>query len=169
MFSASVYSSPSTTSQHLQFLSAFKQSLDHITSDPPTATHGFIGLLKKRGQLRRVYTQNIDNLEARVGLKAVQIEGVRLQGAKEATEKEDVKGKGKEKLEGDYIQLHGSIYRVRCSSCDYVAEWKDEPEVDQGEGVGPVFARGEVAECPQCTNRGEFKLPFLSLHSSVSL
>jgi NAD-dependent histone deacetylase SIR2 len=157
MFSASVYASPTTTSQHLEFLSSFKDSLDLITSNPPTATHGFMGLLKKRGQLKRVYSQNIDNQEARAGLKAVEIEGVKLQKSREAG-KVDVKGKGKAKLEGDYVQLHGSIYRVRCSSCDYVAEWTDEAENDQAEGVGEVFRRGEVAECPQCSNRGKLSL-----------
>ncbi|GAA6018482.1 hypothetical protein JCM11491_007013 [Sporobolomyces phaffii] len=152
MFSATVYSSPDTTSQHLEFLSAFKDSLDLISSSPPTATHGFMGLLKKRGQLRRVYTQNIDGLEARAGLRAVEIEGVKLQPAGV-----DVKGKGKAKLEGDYVQLHGSIHRVRCTTCAYVAEWTDGAEVDQAEGVGSVFRRGEVAECPQCANRAAIR------------
>ncbi|GAA5962163.1 hypothetical protein JCM3765_003880 [Sporobolomyces pararoseus] len=156
MFSASVYSSSTTTAQHLEFLSAFKDSLDLITRNPPTATHGLMGLLKKRGQLRRVYTQNIDNLEERAGLKAVEIEGVKLKKCREVVAV-DIKGKGKAKLEGDYIQLHGSIYRVRCSSCDYVAEWTDDAEKDQSEGVGRVFRRGEVAECPQCSTRAAIR------------
>ncbi|GAA5843733.1 hypothetical protein JCM3766R1_000527 [Sporobolomyces carnicolor] len=157
MFSASVYSSPTTTSQHLEFLSAFKDSLDHITSSPPTATHGLMAILKKTGRLRRVYTQNIDNLEGQAGLSAVEIEGVKLQNACRTSGTGDIKGKGKAKLEGDYVQLHGSIHRVRCSSCDYVAEWTDSVENDQSEAVGQAFRRGQVAECPQCSTRAAIR------------
>ncbi|GAA5941686.1 uncharacterized protein JCM15063_002641 [Sporobolomyces koalae] len=154
MFTASVYSSPVTTAQHLQFLSDFKDSLNEITANPPTATHGFLKTLKDRGQLRRVYTQNIDGLEGKAGLRAVELEGVKLCSGRD---QENAKGKGKAKLEGDYVQLHGSISRVRCSACDYVAEWTDQAEIGQTEGVGQVFRRGEVAECPQCSNRAALR------------
>lgn len=171
MFSASVYASQATTSEHLKLLSDFKDSLDQVTADPPTATHGLMGLLKRRGQLRRCYTQNIDGLEGRAGLKAVEIEGVKLQKCRDSLHQRADKGKGKAKLEGDFVQLHGSIYRVRCIACDYVAEWTDEVERDQSEGVGRVFRRGEVADCPQCSNRGESTIAqdLALLHASLTL
>ncbi|GAA5904801.1 uncharacterized protein JCM6883_003911 [Sporobolomyces salmoneus] len=165
MFSSSVYSSPETTAQHLEFLTAFKDSLESITSNPPTPTHGFMTTLKKHGKLRRVYTQNIDDLEGKAGLRPVEIEGVKLHNSGRESGKVDVKGKGKAKLEGDYVQLHGSIHRVRCSACDYVAEWTDSVEEDQLEGVGQVFRGGEVASCPQCSNRAAIR----ALHGKRSL
>ncbi|GAA6064090.1 hypothetical protein JCM10212_003448 [Sporobolomyces blumeae] len=173
LFSASVYSSPTTTAQHLVTLSTLRQSLNRIDADPPTATHGFLRILKKRGQLRRVYTQNIDALEEKAGLVNVEIEGVRLEKGQVAggsvggrsendpsiratSAASSAMGKGKAKaakLEGDVVQLHGSIDRVRCSSCDYVAEWTDEVEPGQAESISDVFERGEVAECPKCSTR----------------
>ncbi|GAA5962908.1 hypothetical protein JCM21900_004446 [Sporobolomyces salmonicolor] len=158
LFSSSVYASSHTTTQHLHFLSTFKSALDSITSDPPTATHGFLNILKKRGQLRRVYTQNIDGLEEKAGLRAVQIEGVRItSGRQDEPTTTTGKGKGKEKVEGDFVQLHGSIHRVRCTACDYVAVWTDKPEEGRVEGIAKVFARGQVAECPRCEDRAAIR------------
>ncbi|GAA5863029.1 hypothetical protein JCM1840_002442 [Sporobolomyces johnsonii] len=156
LFSSSVYASPHTTTQHLHFLSNFKSTLDSITS--PTATHGFLNVLKKRGQLRRVYTQNIDGLEEKAGLTAVQIEGVRItSGRQDEPATTTGKGKGKEKVDGDFVQLHGSIHRVRCTACDYVAVWTDEPEEGRVEGIAKVFARGQVAGCPRCEDRAAIR------------
>jgi NAD-dependent histone deacetylase SIR2 len=37
----------------------------------PSPTHRFLKLLADSGRLKRIYTQNIDDLEAKVGLKRV--------------------------------------------------------------------------------------------------
>jgi NAD-dependent SIR2 family protein deacetylase len=68
----------------------------------PTFCHHFLALLSKKGILRRVYTQNFDNLEVDAGVPA-------------------------DKL----VQAHGSFGSARCSNdeCDsesYSAEWIGE-------------------------------------------
>ncbi|BGP15332.1 NAD-dependent deacetylase hst3 [Rhodosporidiobolus nylandii] len=123
LFSAGVYRSPETKAEHLRFIAALKQSLDNITSsarpsssssssaEPVTKTHGFMSMLKKRGQLMRVYTQNIDGLEGvGTGLQAVPLEGLTPSSAASAAPAlSRLKGKGKAKVEGDFVQLHGSV------------------------------------------------------------
>ncbi|GAA6058262.1 hypothetical protein JCM3770_004329, partial [Rhodotorula araucariae] len=163
LFSASVYSSPETTSEHLRFIAAFKRSLDMITSpgsassssthaaaQPVTPTHDFMRLLKKRGKLLRVYTQNIDGLEGvGTGLVPVPLEGITpLSSSPNASAA--AKGKGKAKVEGDFVQLHGAVHAVRCTGCDFVRAW--------GEEDAKAFAEGSVGACPQCEERASLRL-----------
>ena len=58
------------------------------------------------------------------------------------------KGKGKQTFEGEVVQLHGRIDRLKCG-CGYEGEWSDEV-LDQ-------FAVGEAAPCPECDQRGMAK------------
>lgn len=157
LFSASVYSSPDTTAEHLRFIAAFKHSLDEVTlhssattsarPGPATPTHDFMRLLKKRNKLLRVYTQNIDGLEGvGTGLVPVALEGITPRTAAASSSAAGGKGKGKAKVEGDYVQLHGAVHAVRCTGCDFVRAWTDED--------GDVFASGSVGACPQCEERG---------------
>lgn len=160
LFSASVYSSPDTTAEHLRFVAAFKRSLDTITrnsSSPPssprtvqrpvTPTHDFMRLLKKRNKLLRVYTQNIDGLEGvGTGLAPVALAGITPCASSAPGLPAKAKGKGKAKVEGDYVQLHGAVHAVRCTGCDFVRAWSDED--------GEAFAGGSVGACPQCEERG---------------
>ncbi|TNY22992.1 DHS-like NAD/FAD-binding domain-containing protein [Rhodotorula diobovata] len=164
LFSASVYSSPDTTAEHLRFVAAFKRSLDTITrnsSSPPssprtvqrpvTPTHDFMRLLKKRNKLLRVYTQNIDGLEGvGTGLAPVALAGITPCASSAPGLPAKAKGKGKAKVEGDYVQLHGAVHAVRCTGCDFVRAWSDED--------GEAFAGGSVGACPQCEERASIRL-----------
>ncbi|GAA5994660.1 uncharacterized protein JCM10292_002199 [Rhodotorula paludigena] len=165
LFSASVYSAPETTSEHLRFIAAFKRSLDSITSSsasssssnaspkPLTPTHDFMRTLKKRNKLLRVYTQNIDGFEGvGTGLRPVPLEGITPKSrAADGANAIDAKGKGKgkAKIEGDFVQLHGSVQAVRCTACDFVRKWCDEDE--------EAFAAGSVGTCPQCDERASIR------------
>lgn len=114
--------------------------------------------LKKRGQLRRVYSQNIDGFETSAGLQPVGIEGVAC------TSFGADAGKGKQKQkhwEGELIQLHGSLQRVRCSACDWVGKWTEEHN--------EAFAEGLTLDCPACVSRGASFTPSPSPHSSLRL
>lgn len=145
-----MYSSESTRTQHWSFIASLKSSIDTVlasTSQPVTPTHGFMRTLKKRGVLKRVYTQNIDGFEASAGLEAVGIEGVR-ETSVIGIGADKGKGKGKAKQwEGDFVQLHGSAHRVRCSACEWVGVWEEEH--------GEAFAVGETVDCPACEERGK--------------
>ncbi|GAA5956058.1 hypothetical protein JCM10213_005262 [Rhodosporidiobolus nylandii] len=163
LFSAGVYRSPETKAEHLRFIAALKQSLDNITSsarpsssssssaEPVTKTHGFMSMLKKRGQLMRVYTQNIDGLEGvGTGLQAVPLEGLTPSSAASAAPAlSRLKGKGKAKVEGDFVQLHGSVGSVRCTGCEFVRVWGGDDD--------EAFGAGEVGACPQCEERATIR------------
>lgn len=123
----------------------------HVDRAFPTPTHAFFKTLASRGTLRRVYSQNIDGLEAKVGLKPVRVEGcVPSRPGRD-------EGKGKKVWEGEYVALHGSVGMVRCTACDYVGAWEE----DHGE----AFRKGETMDCPSCLSVGAFPLLFLPLPS----
>ncbi|KAF8338838.1 DHS-like NAD/FAD-binding domain-containing protein, partial [Cantharellus anzutake] len=65
LFDASVFNTPQTTSLFYKMIA----ELSSMSSTAhPTAFHEFVKLLDDRGQLLRLYTQNIDNIEEKVGL-----------------------------------------------------------------------------------------------------
>ncbi|GAA5870970.1 hypothetical protein JCM3774_003492 [Rhodotorula dairenensis] len=162
MFNAAVYASPDTASEHLRFLADLKTSLDSIVDrcgteqHPATDTHDFMRLLKKRNKLLRVYTQNIDGLEGiETGLNRVPLGGTTPAHADpdQAGPSKAVKGKGKARagtrLEGDYVQLHGTLWSVRCTSCTFVRRWNEDDH--------EAFADGSVGSCPACEQRASIR------------
>lgn len=165
LFSAEVFNSPAKSAQHLKMIARLKDQVDDISSSSSdnsstpsssagpkaaTATHDWFGELKRRGKLARIYTQNIDGFEARVeGLRLVKLEGG-LESIGASTSGGEGKGKGRaQELEGDVVQVHGSIHAVRCSLCAWVGEY-------DGETHGVAFGKGETLNCPSCVDFGEF-------------
>lgn len=161
MFSASCYSDRPSRAQHWRFMASLKVECDRVASrrvGPVTNVHGFMRLLKDRGDgsLLRVYSQNIDGFEAVQGLSYVPLPGTCPTSAVPGCST-DVKGKkraiwqdgeeGGTDLEGDCVQLHGSIAAVRCSACPWVGAWLPEHT--------RVFARGKTLDCPACQAVGE--------------
>lgn len=158
LFNAAVYAAPDTASEHVRFLADFKSSLDTIVGQcaaerrPATDTHDLMRLLKKRNKLLRVYTQNIDGLEGtETGLHRVPLGGTTPADADptEAGPSRAVKGKGRARgarLDGDYVQLHGTLWNVRCTACAFVRPWTEHDHA--------AFADGSVGSCPACEQRG---------------
>lgn len=157
MFSADVYTSEVARTQHWAFMCAMQAAtravIDASASSqrPATPAHAFLQTLKRRGVLLRAYSQNIDGFEMTAGLQAIDIEGVGITRVlQDGTVKSalDLKGKGKAvTVEGDVLQLHGSLHRVKCSSCAWVGEWTDEHT--------RAFSSGHSVDCPACIARGE--------------
>ncbi|RIB00964.1 DHS-like NAD/FAD-binding domain-containing protein [Gigaspora rosea] len=71
-----------------------------IVKARPTATHSFIKILADMNKLKRVYTQNIDNLKEEVGLKPWNFEIKNCQAP--------------------VVQLHGTLANLQCSTCTNV-------------------------------------------------
>ncbi|KAF4450252.1 hypothetical protein F53441_6534 [Fusarium austroafricanum] len=65
MFDASIWSDPLRTSVFYTFATTLRQKVRDIE---PTSSHRFISHLRDRGKLVRCYTQNIDQIEEKVGL-----------------------------------------------------------------------------------------------------
>lgn len=65
LFDANIWSDPVRTSVFYTFATSLRQK---IRSAEPTTSHRFISHLRDRGKLVRCYTQNIDQIEEKVGL-----------------------------------------------------------------------------------------------------
>lgn len=65
MFDASIWSDPTRTSVFYTFATSLRQK---VRGAEPTSSHKFISHLRDRGKLVRCYTQNIDQIEEKVGL-----------------------------------------------------------------------------------------------------
>ena len=65
LFHARVWNSPQSASTFYRFIASLRQQTEDAQ---PTITHRFLRTLRDGGRLMRCYTQNIDGLEARVGL-----------------------------------------------------------------------------------------------------
>ncbi|PTB65671.1 DHS-like NAD/FAD-binding domain-containing protein [Trichoderma citrinoviride] len=72
LFDASIWSDPTRTSVFYQFATSLRQK---VRDAEPTSSHKFISHLRDRGKLVRCYTQNIDQIEEKVGLSTSLLEG----------------------------------------------------------------------------------------------
>jgi NAD-dependent histone deacetylase SIR2 len=72
LFDASIWSDPTRTSVFYQFATSLRQK---VRDAEPTSSHKFISHLRDRGKLVRCYTQNIDQIEEKVGLSTSLLAG----------------------------------------------------------------------------------------------
>ncbi|OHE90450.1 Hst3 protein [Colletotrichum orchidophilum] len=72
LFDASIWADPLRTSVFYTFATTLREKIKDVE---PTESHHFIGHLRNRGKLVRCYTQNIDQIEEKVGLSTSLQEG----------------------------------------------------------------------------------------------
>jgi NAD-dependent histone deacetylase SIR2 len=77
LFDAAIWSDPLRTSVFYTFATTLRQKIKDVK---PTSSHRFIGHLRDRGKLVRCYTQNIDQIEEKVGLSTSLKDGPGLRG-----------------------------------------------------------------------------------------
>ncbi|KAK8127371.1 hypothetical protein PG984_008479 [Apiospora sp. TS-2023a] len=65
LFDSNIWSDPVKTSVFYRFATTLRQKVKDVQ---PTSTHHFIAQLRDNGKLARVYTQNIDEIEKKIGL-----------------------------------------------------------------------------------------------------
>jgi NAD-dependent SIR2 family protein deacetylase len=65
LFDCNIWSDPLKTSVFYRFATSLRQKVKDVE---PTRTHHFIATLRDGGKLARVYTQNIDEIEKKIGL-----------------------------------------------------------------------------------------------------
>ncbi|KAI2633598.1 DHS-like NAD/FAD-binding domain-containing protein [Hypomontagnella submonticulosa] len=65
LFDCNIWSDPLKTSVFYRFATSLRQKIKEVE---PTTTHRFIAQLRDVGKLARVYTQNIDEIEKKIGL-----------------------------------------------------------------------------------------------------
>ncbi|RIB07040.1 DHS-like NAD/FAD-binding domain-containing protein [Gigaspora rosea] len=98
-----------------------------IVNAKPTATHSFIKKLTDMKKLKRVYTQNIDNLEELVGLD-IDWQFERVKNCK-----------------AQVVQLHGMLSKLRCNACTNICPFTPQ--------YCDIFKKGKAPNCPKCEER----------------
>ena len=133
LFDASLFRDPTSTAVFYTFISGLKRSID---AAKPSPTHHFIKTLDLKKKLLRSYTQNIDGMEAQVGLLGSSCQEARS----------DVKGNTKLRVKNvRNVQLHGDIHRVRCMACSAEYPCTNEHLA--------AFEMGNAPDCPECLSR----------------
>ncbi|CAG8796259.1 27028_t:CDS:2, partial [Gigaspora margarita] len=95
----------------------------------PTFTHLFIKKLANMKKLKRVYTQNIDNLEEKAGLKFWNFEKFK-------------------RCQAQVVQLYRTLANLQCNVCTNVYSFTQE--------YCDIFTKGEIPNCTECEKR-EYK------------
>jgi NAD-dependent histone deacetylase SIR2 len=90
-------------------------------------THGFLWILHCKHKLLRIYTQNIDALESKMGIPLVEVPGHKF-------------------IQGGYVPLHGTLTQLRCGICSTTRFF--------GKAFQKSFQTGEVPDCPGCIAEG---------------
>lgn len=72
LFDATLFRDPNRTKCFYTFMAELKAL---VTTAKPTPTHRFLQNMQEDGRILRLYTQNIDDLEAAANLEAVQLHG----------------------------------------------------------------------------------------------
>ncbi|KXJ95142.1 DHS-like NAD/FAD-binding domain-containing protein, partial [Microdochium bolleyi] len=132
LFDSNIWADPVKTSVFYRFATSLRQKVKDIE---PTATHRFIAQLRDVGKLARVYTQNIDEIEKKLGLST------------DLNHEKHQQKSAKPILSFDRgvecVFLHGSLSSLRCFLCGKVADWDED-------GREGCTLSGEQPECPHC-------------------
>lgn len=144
MLDASVFSDNQKTKQ---FMAMTRELSQTFSSARPTAFHHLIAQLAKRGQIRRLYTQNIDDIDVNIQPLATDVP-LSLTGPWPKT-----------------IQLHGSLSKVYCSKCSHIGDFSQTD-----------FQGHQMPSCNQCrvysearSSRGMRSLSVGKLRPRISL
>ncbi|GAA5937966.1 hypothetical protein JCM1841_005038 [Sporobolomyces salmonicolor] len=178
---------PTSRAAHLRFMASLHDQLSHvrrrsIASSPssptgsererPTAFHGLMKELDERGKLHRVWSQNVDSLEAVAGLGFVDLEreAEAVGQADEADSCSDYErtgprrrplrkrrnvdvghsygqGGGWDNLppEQKVVAMHGTLREVVCAKCGWKGRWRKRHS--------KAFRKGKTVGCPRCDER----------------
>lgn len=158
LFDARLFQSEASTALFFAMIAELKDMSD---AAQPTLFHHMLRRLDMEGRLQRVYTQNIDGLEEKVGLsfgvgspEACLPTSKRKRGAPFARSQSDssVRLTTNDSLEKPLfpraIPLHGSLSSMTCMLCSHKLRLTREHEV--GRQALETLRQGEPVWCEQC-------------------
>ncbi|TIB72262.1 DHS-like NAD/FAD-binding domain-containing protein [Wallemia mellicola] len=108
LFDAQLFRNPSTTALFYSFIAQLKLASDNAA---PSPTHKFLKTLEIKGRLLHSYTQNIDGLEQRVGLKNL----VNLHGSLNEVRCASCSFVGE--MSNDYLNVFANGQSPKCPQC----------------------------------------------------
>ena len=158
LFDARLFQSESSTALFFAMIAELKDMSD---AAQPTLFHHMLRRLDMEGRLQRVYTQNIDGLEEKVGLsfgvgspEACLPTSKRKRGAQFARSQSDSSVRlsthpsCEKPLFPRAIPLHGSLSSMTCMLCSHKLRLTREQEA--GRQALETLRRGEPVRCEQC-------------------
>ncbi|WFC99116.1 hypothetical protein MYAM1_001854 [Malassezia yamatoensis] len=131
----------------------------------PTRFHNWLKTLDEEGRLQRVYTQNIDGLEAKAGLsfgfdpnQAEPSASKRKRSKFARSQSDSVLMQGKSESQPMFsraIPLHGNLYAMSCALCSYTLSLADDkPECHS---AIESMRMGEPVWCTQCESNNQIR------------
>ncbi|TLS26263.1 hypothetical protein PpBr36_04098, partial [Pyricularia pennisetigena] len=185
LFDASVWSDPVRTSVFYKFTTSLKRK---SKESKPTSTHHFISHLRDKGKLVRCYTQNIDEIEKRVGLSTCLKLGpgsrarfarpsrasapaalARSSSDPGVLESKETKPAVPPPSGGvECVFLHGSLDSLRCFQCGQTSDWENDLEMATLSGNQPACPHCEGATAAR-ENRGKRALGVGKLRPDIVL
>ncbi|TPX32758.1 hypothetical protein SeMB42_g07582 [Synchytrium endobioticum] len=142
MFDAHLFKDPATTQVFYTFMGELK---DLISNAQVTATHHFIKHLHESNRLLRCYTQNIDGLEARLGMPSDLEYSKSRPSNRESntpTSKRSCNITG-----ARVVRLHGDLDSLICTLCKSKYAFSDQDVLK--------FKAGQAPACPKCIENDE--------------
>jgi NAD-dependent histone deacetylase SIR2 len=112
-----------SSDDHATWLQAMAELRKMAANATISRTHGLLWVLHCKHKLQRIYTQNIDGLEDRIGVPSVHYPHHKF-------------------IQGGHVKLHGSLTILRCRKCSssrfFSKSYMKELEA------------GNAPECPSC-------------------
>lgn len=161
LFDQNIWKDPLKTTVFYSFITTLRQK---VRDADPTPSHRFISHLRDSGKLVRCYTQNIDQIEEKVGLSTCLDKGPGYRGRfsrqssgsqqlqqilQGSQSRNDLSEQDRAKVERlldrgvECVFLHGSLASLRCFQCSRLSNW-DEKNRES------LTLAGEQPACPHC-------------------
>ncbi|KAL8800876.1 MAG: hypothetical protein Q9182_004850 [Xanthomendoza sp. 2 TL-2023] len=147
LFDARIWKDPISTSVFYAFIASLRKKIREEVKQV-TPTHRFIKTIRDSSKLVRCYTQNIDGLEARIGL-SMDLDhgkGSRTRFIKKSrTIPKKSSAAPKSRVDGgcEVVPLHGDLAVLRCTLCQQTCGWEDV-------GREASMLQGKAPECFSC-------------------
>ncbi|KAJ8131890.1 hypothetical protein O1611_g1733 [Lasiodiplodia mahajangana] len=144
LFDCNIWADPLKTSVFYRFATSLRQRVKEVE---PTITHRFIAQMRDVGKLARVYTQNIDEIEKKIGLSTDLNHGFgnkKRRSMKPQLSESSEKEEAIESLDGSSSGNMDAAQNMHKSEDLVVPQPKPRPSPSPDKGVECVFLHGSL-------------------------
>ncbi|KAI1125519.1 DHS-like NAD/FAD-binding domain-containing protein [Nemania abortiva] len=144
LFDCNIWADPLKTSVFYRFATSLRQRVKEVE---PTITHRFIAQMRDAGKLARVYTQNIDEIEKKIGLSTDLKHGFgnkKRRPIKQQLPESSGKGEAAESVDGGPPGTTDTTQTSHKSEDVAPAQSRPRPCLSPDKGVECVFLHGSL-------------------------
>ena len=122
-----------------KFWEFYRENWKESSGAQPNSAHRAVAALERQGKLTAVITQNIDRLHQAAGNSPAKV-----------------------------LELHGTMWEVRCLSCNYYYPWKEIYNLlEEGKEVGTATSAADCLSPPPYLLDSPFRLKRFVRHSAA--